>query len=364
MHFVFVSYNYSPGFTTPESWVERIKAYTGSLSCLAQNHKVSRVEQINFSGEYQHNGIHYYFTDFKKQTKFPLQLNRFVKNLKPDVVIVAGLLYPLQVIQLRLVLGDQTKIIAQHHAEQPFTGIKKYMQRLASKCTDAYFFASHDIGLNWAKKGNISSAKKIHEVMEVSSVFYPIDKSEAKSRTKVNGSPVFLWVGRLNANKDPLTVINAFLKFAAVQTGAVLYMIFHTDELLNEISHLLESHPYKNAIILIGKVRNDDLLYWYNSADFVVSGSHYEGSGTAICEAMSCGCVPVVTDIASFRMITNNGKCGVLFEAGNEAALLTALLQTKEIDIVEKQKLSLEYFKSNLSFEAIANRMEAIAKSI
>ena len=33
------------------------------------------------------------------------------------------------------------------------------------------------MGETWVKKGNLASEKKIHEIMEVSSVFYPIDKT-------------------------------------------------------------------------------------------------------------------------------------------------------------------------------------------
>ncbi len=53
---------------------------------------------------------------------------------------------------------------------------------------------------------------------------------------------------------------------------------------------------------------------YYNSADYFVLGSHYEGSGFSLVEAMSCGVIPIVTDIPSFRMMTNNGKIGTLME--------------------------------------------------
>jgi glycosyltransferase involved in cell wall biosynthesis len=139
-------------------------------------------------------------------------------------------------------------------------------------------------------------------------------------------------------------------------------MIYHTDELLNYIKKLLSTG--KSPVKLIGQVPHYDLLYWFNSADYILSGSHYEGSGTAVCEAMSCGCVPIVTDILSFRMITDNGQCGILYEPGNEAALLSALTQTKNLDICEKRNRSLAYYKEKLSFEAIAKQIEMIAVSL
>ena len=364
MHFVFVSYNYSADCHSPEAWMDRIKIYKGSLECLSKNHTVTRVEQINYEGDYSHNGIRYYFTNFPKKTYFPRPLNRFVKHLNPDIVVVSGLHYPLQVVQLRLTLDKNAQIIAQNHAEKPFTGVKKYFQKLADQCIDAYLFASRDMGVEWVKKGNLASANKIHEVMEVSSTFSPMDKVQALSETNAKGSPVFLWVGRLDANKDPLTVLRAFLRFTCVHPEARLYMIYHTEELLRDVKDMLTRFDPNKNVTLVGKVPYGELQYWYNSADIILSGSYYEGSGTAICEAMSCGCMPVVTNIPSFRMITDDGKCGLLYTPGNEEELLATLKKIPYMNIAEKQKQSLEYFKSNLSFEAIAKRIQDIAESL
>jgi glycosyltransferase involved in cell wall biosynthesis len=365
MVYVSVSYTQSLEFDLPETWLNRIEGYIGILECLAKENIVYHINQINFEGEYFHKGVRHYFLKFGEKRKlFPWQLNRFVKNITPDIIIVQGLHNPIQLILLHLILNKKTKIIAHHHAEKPLPGIKKYAQKLADRYIDAYLFASMDMGLEWVKKGNISSARKIHEVMEVSSNFHPVEGALAEQKTGISGNPAFLWVGRLNANKDPLNVVRAFLKYLKTQPDARLYMIYQTDELLADIKALLETNPQGNAIKLIGKVPHDDLLYWFNSADFLISGSHYEGSGTAVCEAMSCGCIPIVTDIFSFRMITDNGKCGILYEAGNEAALLDVLNQIGELDLEEKRELCLSFFREKLSFPAIAKQIQEIAKSL
>ena len=366
MRFVFVSYNYSPDIHSPQEWLSRIKIYVGSLECLSKKHTVIRVEQINYSGNFSHNGVQYYCVDYgKTKNYFPLKLNGFVKSMRPDVVIVSGLHFPLQVIQLRLRLGKKVKIIAQNHSEKPFSGIKKYFQRMADNYINAYFFASHATGAEWVTKGNLRSEKKIHEIMEVSSVFYPLDKILARLKTKVRGDPVFLWAGRLNDNKDPLTVVNAFLKFLRFQPTAHLYMIYQTAELLPRLLGLVnEKKNNQDAVVLTGEVSHEEMQYWFSSADFIISGSHYEGSGTAICEAMSCGCVPVVTDIPSFRTMTANGECGLLYKAGNENALLSALNHTIQIDVREKRNKTLEQFKNKLSFEAIARKIQEVVASL
>jgi len=365
MRYVSVSYNYSPDFNSPEGWFKRTAGYAGIFECLSQENEIISVKQINYEGVAVHNGVQYRFVNLNRGgTHFPFKLNRYIKNLKPDVIIIQGLHTPVQLTLLHLILNKKTKIIAHHHAEKPWQGYKKYIQRIADRFIDAYLFASHDMGLEWVKNGNMASSRKLHEVMEVSSRFYPIEKAQAKLKTSVTGDPVFLWVGRLNDNKDPLNVVRAFLKYTCSNTEARLYMIYHTDELLAEIKELLNDHKNKGAVKLIGQIPHDELLYWFNSADFFISGSHYEGSGTAVCEAMSCGCIPIVTNIFSFRMITDNGQCGILYEPGNEAALLSALMLTGEMDIQEKRDRSLEYFRSNLSFETIAKQIHEIAVSL
>jgi len=365
MLYVFVNYNYSPEFTSPETWIKRTSGYTELLEQLSKNNTVISIKQIYYEGIYTHNGVQHHFVNLnRKKTFFPYSINQYVSNLNPDIVFVQGLHQPLQLIQLKALVNKKAKFIAQHHAEKPFTGVKKYIQRLADYFVDAYLFASKPMGMDWISKGNLASPQKIHEVMEVSSLFYPINKETAKLKTGVSGAPAFLWVGRLNENKDPLNVVKAFLRFTAVNPEAHLYMIYQIDELLNDIKQLLKASPNGNKIILIGKILHDDLLYWFNSADFLLSGSHYEGGGTVVCEAMVCGCIPIVTNIDSFKMITDNGRCGLLYEVANEDALLNALVRTEALNMEEKQKNCLTYFKSNLSFEAIANRIQEIATGL
>src|SRR2546423_5734685 len=244
MRFVFLSYNYSPDINSPEKWLDRIKMYRGTLERLSKENTVTRIEQINYTGTYSHQGVQYYFVKNRnKKSHFPGRLNRLVKELKPDIVIVHGLHYPLEVIQLRILLGRKIKIVVQNHAERPFSGIRKILQQLADRCVDGYFFSSKAMGAEWVSKGNLASLEKIHEVMEVSSDLHPVDKTLARSKTRVAGNPVFLWVGRLNSNKDPLTVIKAFLQFSKQQPMVRLYMIFHTSELLGAIRNLLGQDP-------------------------------------------------------------------------------------------------------------------------
>ena len=200
--------------------------------------------------------------------------------------------------------------------------------------------------------------------MEVPSVFYPIDRLEACLRTKVSTSRNYLWVGRLDANKDPITLIKAFVKFLIANPEVHLYVIFQSDELIEDVEMLVAASSAEKQITLVGKVEHDELLHWYNSVDFIVSTSHYEGSGIAVCEGMSCGAIPILTNIPSFRMMTGHGNCGLLFDAGNVDGLVIALQKSLTMNVEAERAKTLFQYDKCLSAEAIATRMIQVARQV
>ncbi|MEP6613748.1 MAG: hypothetical protein ABJA76_17725, partial [Mucilaginibacter sp.] len=99
MLYVSISYSYSPGFYTPESWFKRTAGYAGVFQQLAKNNRVISIKQIDYEGDAIHNGVEYKFVNLNREkTHFPFKLNRFIKSLKPDVVIVQGLHNPIPLI--------------------------------------------------------------------------------------------------------------------------------------------------------------------------------------------------------------------------------------------------------------------------
>jgi glycosyltransferase involved in cell wall biosynthesis len=358
MKIVFTSYINVASFNDPKQWLERIKGYVGILEALSKQHAVISIEQINYTGEFEQNGVKYYFLNFKKKKLlFPFSLHNFIKKLNPDIVLVHGMHFPLQVIQLKQALGNKTKIIIQNHAEQPFNLPKNLLQKLADKYISAYMFTSTEMAKEWIDKKIIADEKKIWGITETSSAFSPIDKLLAKNKTKITGAPVFLFVGRLDDNKDPIKVVRSFLRYNQQQTFSKLYMLYHTKELLDKIQEIISKAKNKDAIILVGKVSHDEMPYWYSNADFIISASHYEAGGTAVCEGMSCGCIPILTSIAPFKKVTANGACGILYDVHEEDALFNALMKTQHINIEEEKKKVLAQFKSDLSFDAIAKQI-------
>jgi glycosyltransferase involved in cell wall biosynthesis len=365
MKIINLSYRYYPQQKNPDAWIDGFLFFYNIWEVVAKAHEVIFIEFINYEGRIERKGMAYWFLNKAKYSLlFPFALHRFLKQAEPDVVVVHGLMFPLQVMLLRMALGPKVKIIVQHHAEKPFRKLRRLLQQLADKCTDAYFFTGRGLAALWQQKGGLKSPGKIKEIMEVTSVFRPVDIEEARAETGMYGENTYLWVGRLNANKNPAGVLRSFIRFLDEYPEARLYMVFQTAEQLPELKEMLRNNARAaRQIHLIGKVAHSQLRYWYSGAHFILSGSYYEGSGVAVTEAMSCGCIPVITDIPSFRYMTG-GTCGYLYTPGNEDDLYRVLIQSCKADRIAEREKVLHQYHRHLSARAIAARIQETISSL
>lgn len=357
MRIVHVTYAWVPQYHSPEAWLKRIDFFTEILREMAAHAEIKSVHCINHEGVLTQDRVVYHFLKSSRiQTLFPFQVHRLIKKLSADTVIIQGISFPLAIILLRLTLGNRARIFVQHRAEKPFTGTKKILQRMADQYITGYFFSSAVLAKPWISNGLIKNEKKISEVFGMASQFSPMKQSLARAKTAAAGNPVYLWVGDLDHNKNPTLLINAFLQFNLANPQASLYMIYQKKDLLEEIQKMLSSHTV-HAIKLVGPVDHETMIWWYNSADFILSTSFYESNGAAVCEGMSCGCIPILTRIPSFSKITEDGTVGLLFEAGNQKDLLSVLVASTRLDRAREREKTLVQYEQLLSAKAIAGKM-------
>jgi hypothetical protein len=79
MRIISTSYTNTAEFTDPNAWLNRISFYTGILEELAKKHDVESIEQINYSGKLEQNGVVYHFLDFgDKKNYFPFKLHNYI----------------------------------------------------------------------------------------------------------------------------------------------------------------------------------------------------------------------------------------------------------------------------------------------
>lgn len=360
MKFVDVSYYFNKT-NKPEDLLQAHAPNLGYFEHFPDDWQCTLVKFAQKEGQSRQRRYDYhYFTGSDSKLWVPMVANKFIAGLKPHVVMVHGLIFPQQVLALKAQLPARSRIIVQHHAERPARGMITPVQWLANKCIDGYLFATRELAGPWIRQGLVS-AEKVFEVMEGSSVMQGMDKVEARKHLKLDDETIFLWVGRLDNNKNPQTVLTAFDEFLQVKPGAKLYMVYgdFEESHLLMVQHMTAGGLLRDAVTLVGKVSRNELAYWYSAADYYISASFSEGSGYALIEAMSCGCVPVVSDIPSFRKIT--GGTGYLFNPGDVQLLKELLcgLPAKPDDAHVAKVLA--QFENELSFRAIAAQLKTIA---
>jgi glycosyltransferase involved in cell wall biosynthesis len=103
---------------------------------------------------------------------------------------------------------------------------------------------------------------------------------------------------------------------------------------------------------LLGRLSHERVQDVLRAADFLVLGSHAEGSGYAVIEALACGTTPLVPDIPSFRRITGGGSYGALSPPGDAAAMARALVRWAGLDRDALRRAARAHFERALSFDA------------
>ncbi|HKP32926.1 MAG TPA: glycosyltransferase family 4 protein [Chitinophagaceae bacterium] len=366
MKLIDLNYHSNKECKVPDEIIDRHRTSLGYVDYLNHNTEVIVVKHINFEGSATIREKQ--FTFFKRSNRFwqiPSKTHRFIAEQKPDVIIVQGFIFPLQVIKLRKKIGKKPIIILQHRGDVPPTGLRKKLQQMADRHIDKYLFTSISQSEEWIRAGIISSADKCIELQGGSIDFERFDREVAKENTQMTGELNFLWVGRLDNNKDPLTVLKAFNRFCHIHPQAKLHMIYNDDSILPAVDQFISrSEDLSKCVNLIGAVDHNEISQWYSAAEFYVSGSHRESTGYALLEAMCCGCIPVVTDIPSFRKITADGEYGYLYQPGDADGLFDVLQKMMEIDKEEMSLLVRAHFEKELSFRAIAEKLVKLCKTL
>jgi glycosyltransferase involved in cell wall biosynthesis len=318
------------------------------------------VQQFHRDALVTRNGIDYVF----RRAGIPAA----VAALAPDIAHVNGLTFPRQTWRLRRRLNRRTAIVVQnHHGGGPIgrAPALRLFGRAARHAADAFLFAAEEHAIRWRRAGLIAAEQSTYCVMEASTNLRPQPRDAAQRAAGLSGSPAILWVGRLNANKDPLTVLDGFERALSSLDAATLTMIYSENDLEDAVrQRVLRSKPLKDRVRLIGAVPHDQMASFYSAADLFVVGSHHEGSGYAVMEACACGTIPVVTDIPTFNLLTGAGSIGALWEPGNAADCVRALIEAARRDPIAERARLADHFARELSWDAVGRQAMEIYQDV
>lgn len=372
MHISCVSYYYDRFLKSPEELLAHYPTLAQWADALVSaGARVSVVQRFHRDADLLRNGVLYRFVRsphprFGSMSDRAGQVNRAVAALKPDVVHAHGIGFARQAAGIKTLLPD-VPILLQDHANLPaYRWPSRVTLRAAMRAIDAVSFTVRQQRVPWQDAGIIPVDKQLLLLPEGTSTFQMCAREEARERTGYFGHPVCLWVGRLNANKDPLTVLKGFGATLSLLPNALLLMVYGADDLLPQVQEWLRHHPRTAArVLLLGRLPHEALEDLYNSADLFLLGSDYDGgSGYSVLEALSCGVVPIITDIPSFRAVTNNGQFGGLWPVGDSEAMAHRLLDWHARLTPHMPRQIRAYFDQNHSLEAMGAQAVAAYRDL
>ncbi|MDB4890393.1 MAG: glycosyl transferase group 1 [Gemmatimonadetes bacterium] len=308
----------------------------------------------------ERDGVTYYFVD--DTSRRPARVFDRVASLAPDVVHIQGLSAPRATRPLSRAVPHVPILIQDHGSVVP-AGWRANAWRLAHSPIAGVAFTTREQAAPWKRAKVLRRNLPVFEVLESSSDFTPGDRDEARRATGMSGEPCLFWTGRLDANKDPLTMLAAFELAAAKLPDAWLYCCFGDAPMLAEVERRIAlSEILSRRVALLGRLPHEELETRYRAADFFVQTSHREGSGYSLLEAMACGTTPIVTDIPAARAIV--GDAGSLTKVGDAPAMAEAIVKWTARNRVDLRRATRLRFDAALTFDAIGGQLRAAYEAL
>ncbi len=342
-----------------DAWPTLVDVAESVAGCGA---RVSVIQASEHSRCIDRNGVSYHFLPFGGPSS-PLgaqsAAGKLIRQLAPDAFHVHGLGFPRHVLALTG-LAPGVPILLQDHANRLPRLWRRAAWRRCAAVVAGVAFCSQDQARPFLNAGLWHAQTPVYEIPESTSRFTPGSREVARRALGLSGNPLLLWVGHLNENKDPLTVLAGVSEAARELPDLELWCCFGTAPLLRRVERRVQADPaLRGRVHLLGRVPHERVEQLMRAADVFVLGSHREGSGYSLIEALACGLPPAVTNIPSFRALTGAGAVGVLWEPGNPRSLCAALLALRARADAGPRMGVRAHFDRELSFGALGRKLGA-----
>lgn len=162
--------------------------------------------------------------------------------------------------------------------------------------------------------------------------------------------PVFISTEEISTLKNSITLINGFIRYK--QLGGVGTLLFVGDGPLR--SEAASRAGDRDDIVFLGQI--SEVVSYYRSADYFVSASRSEGLPLAFLEALSCGLIPVVSDIGPrHEVLQNHAFATYMFDPDNPEQLAENLLKASKDDPSD-HAVFFEYIRKRYSDHEMARK--------
>ncbi len=262
-------------------------------------------------------------------------LVKYLRREKPDIIISSLGHNNIMALWARMLAGSSTRVIvSQHNSLAHESKSKKWQYKILIWLYRLFLgWANGVVGVSAGVADQLVAIMGIARD-RVTVIYNPVitpDFEERQQATvshawlKDDSPPVVLGVGRLSAQKDFKTLLDAFALVLKQRDARLI--ILGEGELRESLIEQAKRLNIADKVDFAGFVINP--LPFMRKAKVFVLSSRYEGFGNVLAESLGCGTPVVSTDCpCGPDEILDNGRYGRLVPVGNALAMTTAILDT------------------------------------
>jgi glycosyltransferase involved in cell wall biosynthesis len=186
--------------------------------------------------------------------------------------------------------------------------------RATAQRADRILTVSHFCAADIAGTYGISAEKILVASPAISTEFHPRDKAWAQgviAHKYAITFPFILFVGRLQARKNLVRLLEAYAQLMKQAPTPKLLMIGKPDWGVQQIQQTIERLDLGEHVILPGYVASEDLPLFYNAAELFVFPSLFEGFGLPVLESMASGLPTITSRGSSLQEVAGDGALSV-----------------------------------------------------
>lgn len=222
-----------------------------------------------------------------------------------------------------------------------------YIKRTIMGFLESFLYKQSDFSSVSSQNDSIYLTNKLKISPMVLGNFICIDKFSIITRLEKRADR-FIFVGRMNDQKNIFSMLDAVKK-----TG--LGIDLYGD---GELKHSITEYIAQNNIDakLKGRVSNDQLPDILNKYKYFILVSHYEGMPKSLLEAMSCGCICIVSDVPGNCELIINGRDGFVSSQTTSASIYEAICNALCSSKLEISNAARNKIVSNYSLHVIYDK--------
>ena len=136
---------------------------------------------------------------------------------------------------------------------------------------------------------------------------------------------LLIFVGRLDRQKNPLLLLEAFGVVRSRLPGARLALV-GDGALRPSVEQWVKERGLAAEIRLVGALPRERIADMHRAADLFVLSSAYEGLPIALLEALACGLPAACTDVGEIRRVLREGENGALCTKHSASAMAESVI--------------------------------------